>query len=87
MIPKLTPEMRAALQERAGRPVKIEDEQSRKVYLLVEEDAAHELMEQWLCREIQIGVDQAERGEVVEWDPDRIKSEGRRRLRERASEP
>lgn len=38
MIPKLTPEMRIALQEQAGHPVKIEDEQSQKVYLLVEED-------------------------------------------------
>lgn len=85
MILKLPPEMRTALQEHAGQPVKIEDEQSRKVYLLVEEDAAHQLMEQWLCRELQRGFDQADRGQVVEWNPDRIKSEGRRQLRERSS--
>jgi hypothetical protein len=35
MIPKLTPEMRTALREYAGRPVKVEDELSRKTYLLV----------------------------------------------------
>lgn len=87
MILKLTPEMRIAIQEHAGQPVKIEDEQSRKVYLLVEEDAAHQLMEQWLCRELQVGFDQADRGEVVDWNADRIKREGRRRLEERSSQP
>jgi hypothetical protein len=87
MILKLTPEMRIALQDHAGQPVKIEDEQSQKVYLLVEEGSAHQLMEQWLCRELQVGFDQAERGDVVEWNADRIKSEGRRRLQERSSEP
>jgi hypothetical protein len=85
MIPKLTPEMRTALQEHSGRPVKVEDEQSRKVYLLVEEKAVGQLLEQWLCRELQVGFDQAARGEVVEWNADRIKSEGRRRLREQSS--
>ena len=86
MIPKLTPEMRTALLEHAGRPVRIEDEQSRKTYLLVEEDTVGQLFEQWLVRELQAGFDQADRGEVVDWNAERIKSEGRRRLRERSSD-
>ena len=88
MILKLTPEMRIALQDHAGQPVKIEDEQSQKVYLLVEEGSAHQLMEQWLCRELQVGFDQAERrATCFQWNADRIKSEGRRRLQEQSSEP
>ncbi|MBW3596481.1 MAG: hypothetical protein KY475_04305 [Planctomycetes bacterium] len=35
-----------------------------------------------LRRELQIAFDQADRGEWVVWDPEKIKQEGRRRLAE-----
>ena len=36
-----------------------------------------------LRREIQVGVDQADRGELSPWDPAQVKAEGRRLLQER----
>ena len=38
--------------------------------------------EEQLRSELQVAFDQATRGEWVEWDPDKIKQEGRRRLAE-----
>lgn len=35
-----------------------------------------------LHRQLQIGFDQADRGQLVDWDPEKIKAEGRRRLRQ-----
>jgi len=82
MAPKLTDELRAAIREQPGLPLRVEDEQTKKVYLLIEESEAPQLYEHWLRRELQAGFDQADRGELVDWDPDRIKAEGRRRLAE-----
>ena len=35
MIPKLTPEMREALQQTAGQPVTVEDDQTHRHYVLL----------------------------------------------------
>ena len=36
-----------------------------------------------LREQLQIGFDQADRGQLVDWNPDKIKAEGRRRLQKR----
>ena len=36
-----------------------------------------------LQRQLQIGFDQADRGQLVDWNPDRIKSEARLRIQRR----
>ena len=36
-----------------------------------------------LREQLKIGFDRAERGQVVAWDPDKIKAEGRRRLQKK----
>ena len=50
--------------------------------------AGHDLLvfdtDDELRRQQQIGFDQADRGQLVDWDPQRIKDEGRRRLRQRS---
>ena len=83
MIPKLTDEMRQALQYDPDRPVKVEDEQTHRVYVLVSDDAFREMVDEELRRQLQIGLDQADRGEFVDWDPDKIKAEGREILQRR----
>jgi len=82
MTPKLTKEMRAALEKHPNEPVSVEDDRTHKVYLLIEQDRARDLLDQWLRSELQIGFEQANRGDITPWHPDRIKSEGRRRLQD-----
>lgn len=80
MAPKLTDEQRLAVEAQPGEPVRIEDDKTQRVYLLVEESNAPQLYERWLRGKLQEGFDAADRGEFVAWDPDRIKAEGRARL-------
>ena len=37
-----------------------------------------------LREQLQIGFDQADQGRFVDWDPEKIKAEGRRRLQQRS---
>jgi len=61
--PKLTDEQRQAIQSQPGEFLRVEDDQTHKVYLIIEESRAAQLYEQ-----LQVGFDEAERGDVAEWD-------------------
>ncbi len=50
--------------------------------LLKEREDLRKLRLEELRREVQVGIDQANRGEVVPFDVEDIKAEGRRRLAE-----
>ncbi|MBO3458354.1 type II toxin-antitoxin system ParD family antitoxin [Aetokthonos hydrillicola Thurmond2011] len=50
--------------------------------LLKEREDLRKLRLEELRREIQVGIDQANRGEVVPFDIEDIKAEGRRKLKE-----
>jgi len=39
-----------------------------------------------LRQQLKIGFDQADRGQLVDWNPDKIKAEGRRRLQKQHEE-
>ena len=80
MAPKLTPEMRAALAQHPGQPVEVEDDQSQKRYILVDAQNGRALAEQWIREQLQVGLDAADRGEIVPFDPDAITARGRERL-------
>lgn len=58
------------------------DDQTHKVYLIIEESKAAELHEQWLRQELQKGFDAAERGEVAQWNLDEFLASAHRRRRE-----
>ena len=47
---------------------RVKDEQSEKVYLLIDEDRAGELYDHWLRGQLQDGFDEADRGEKAKWD-------------------
>jgi hypothetical protein len=66
--PKLTNEQRQALLSQPGGFTRVEDDQTQKVYLLIEETRASELYEQWLREQLRAGFDDADRGELAEWD-------------------
>lgn len=69
MTPKITDEMRRALREQAGEPVKVEDDETEKVYVIVEEDvhrrALEALRRQDDLKAIQAGIDDMEAGRIV----------------------
>lgn len=85
MVPKITDEQRKAIEARPGEPVRLEDDETNRVYILVEESQAPQLYERWLRDQLQQGFDASDRGEVADWDPERIKAEGRRRLSQRSA--
>lgn len=79
MLPKLTDEMRAALRAQPGGLVEVEDDQTHKVYILIEQPQARRLLGDALSRELQIGFDQADRGESEPWDIEATLTEAHRR--------
>lgn len=68
MTPTLTPEQREALRHSSG-PVAVEDAETRKVYVLIEEElhsrAMDALAEQDSRRAIRAGIEDFEAGRVV----------------------
>lgn len=79
-MPSLTPEMRQALDAGGGLPIQIEDPLTHKLYLVVEKSEGLELDSEYLRTQVEIGLADIEAGRVVPWNPERIKSEGRRKL-------
>ena len=79
MAPKLTDEMRAALREHPEELIKVEDDQTHKVYVLIEEPEVRRLLGDFLRRELQVGFDQADRGESRPWDIQETLAEAHRR--------
>ncbi|MFH1264689.1 MAG: hypothetical protein ABIK89_03135 [Planctomycetota bacterium] len=81
MTPKLTDEQRLALEANPGTPLRVEDPQTHKRYLILSEECLPTLWEDYIRREVEKGLAAADRGEVEDWDVQSIKSEGRRILR------
>ncbi len=69
MTPKLTQEQREAIRQRQGRPLEIKDDETRKVYVIIESDlfdrATHALEEHDARSAIRAGIDDLEAGRVV----------------------
>ncbi|MBX9789916.1 MAG: hypothetical protein K2Y37_13445 [Pirellulales bacterium] len=72
MAPKLTPEMREALARHPGQPVEIEDDETKRVYLLFDREQARELLDDWIVRELAIAEADVAAGRTVEWDADNL---------------
>jgi predicted transcriptional regulator len=86
MTPKLTDELRHALQQHPGEPLPIKDDQTQTVYVIVDQ-AIHERAMQALQRQeddvpaIQVGLNAAAAGQVSTLD------EADQRIRERVGFP
>ena len=68
MTPKLSDEQRLAIQHRDGGPVEVEDDRTKRVYVLLARDEFDHLVEDQLKRELKIGFDQADAGDIGDWD-------------------
>ena len=78
MILKLTEELRLALRANPDKPLRVEDEQTNRVYLVLSEEALPSFWADYIRREVAKGLDAIDRGEVEDWDVQSIKAEGRR---------
>jgi hypothetical protein len=77
MIARLTAEQSAAiLADDSGRPPRVEDEQGN-VYFLVSAEDIPRLWSQFLDTEIAEGLADTEAGNIVQWDPEKIKQMAR----------
>jgi predicted transcriptional regulator len=80
---QLTAEQRQALLAHPGAAIHIADEETRRVYLLIEQGVFPELEEEYIRARLEEGFAAIERGEEEEWDSESIKAEGRRILQQR----
>ena len=80
MNPKLTPEQRTALEQNAGQPIRMEDDVTHQIYLVIKEEDFGGFWEEYIRREVQRGLDAIDRGEIEEWEIDSVKAEGRHLL-------
>jgi hypothetical protein len=82
-----TGELQQALEQEQGAPVYLVGLDGEATHVVVPIDDARHMFDDYLRRELQVGFDQADRGEFVDWDPERLKAEGRERLQRRSSRP
>ncbi len=75
--------MRDALVQWPGRPLEIEDETTHSVYVIVRKEDFRQLVDEELRRQLQIGFDQADAGEVIHWDVDAFRERMHRERRSR----
>jgi hypothetical protein len=80
---KLTDDLRSALLQEPDRLLTLVDEQSQEVYVLVPRQEFQRLLDDELRRELQLGFDDIERGNVGVWDSESIKAQGRAELARR----
>jgi hypothetical protein len=84
---QLTPQQRQALSECPTQSFEFEDQETQKVYLVLEQGVLSTLDEAYVRARLEEGVAAIERGEEEEWDGDSIKADGRRILHQRQSRP
>jgi hypothetical protein len=78
MFPKITNEQRNALRAHVpGQPVRVEDDEDNKVYFLVAEADLPQLWDDYVRVEVDKGLDAVERGELRDWDPEKMKQRAR----------
>lgn len=85
MTPKIPENIRQALHQQQGKPLEVEDEQTRKLYVIVEKEEFRKMVDDQLRQQLQIGFDQADSGDVAEWDVEEVLGEAHRRHADRAS--
>lgn len=78
MTPKLSQELREALHRHPGQPVEVEDEQTHRVYVIVAREEFRQMIDEELRRQLQIGIDQADAGDVAAWDAEEFRGRMRR---------
>ena len=63
-------ELQQALDQEQGAPVYLVGLDGEATHVVLSINDARRMFDDYLCRELQIGFDQADRGELVEWNVD-----------------
>ena len=63
-------------------PVFFVDADGNTTHVVLPITDARRMFDDYLRRELQVGFAQADRGEFVDWDADRVKTQGRQLLRQ-----
>jgi hypothetical protein len=79
-----TDELEQVLDREHGAPVFLVDLTGKTTHVVLPIDEARRLFDDYLRRELQEGFDEADRGQFVDWDADKIKSQGRDILNRRS---
>jgi hypothetical protein len=80
---KLSDDLRQALSVRPSGPIPIEDDQTKRKYVLLTKDDYFRLHDDYIRRELQVAFDQVDRGEVSDLDMNELLAEAHRRYAER----
>jgi len=88
MVAKVTKndELQQALDKEQGAAVYLVGMDGETTHVVLPIDDARRMFDDYLQRELQVGFDQADRGESVDWDPEKIKAYGRELLKRRSQE-
>jgi hypothetical protein len=79
----LPAELRQALLSSTGEPLHLIDDETQKVYLLVEQEPSASVDDDHIRKLLQEAHEDVQRGDVGPWDMEEIKAEGQRMLAER----
>jgi hypothetical protein len=79
---ELTPEQRTVLRKHPGEALHVEDPELHKVYLVIEQGVMPTIDETYVRTKLTEADAAIADGDVGAWDPDVIKTEGRRRLKD-----
>jgi hypothetical protein len=80
---QLTPEQRQALVESPAPAFEFEDQETHKIYLVLEQGPLPTLDESYIRQRLEEGFAAIERRDEEEWDAESIKTEGRKILQQR----
>jgi hypothetical protein len=85
MIVKITPtaEQQGLLETESESTVVIVDSQGNATHIGFPIKEARRILDEQLARELEIGFQQANCADWIDWDPEKIKAEGRRLRAER----
>ena len=79
MVPKLSEEQRQLIESMQGRPIEVCDDRTQRIYVLVDRDEFRQLTDNHFRRELQVGFDQADAGDMAAWSVEQMLQEARRR--------
>jgi hypothetical protein len=85
-FPQLTPEQQQAIAASGGLPVQVQDPVTNKMYVLLEQAKDSALDDEYIREALSKGMAAIERGELSEWNAERVKQEGHRRLAARKAQ-
>jgi hypothetical protein len=79
MPPRLTHELAVAIRQH-GLPLEVRDEAGQQQFVILTKDDYRRLVDHEFRGWLQAGFDQADRGDVADWNTDDILAEARRRF-------